>query len=107
MINQERVKTVLIVDDDRSILKSMKRAAELQGYKVMTAASLEETKKYAKQAFNVAIIDGLDGKCFAVYKLVKAARKVILTGEDSYIQTAKEQGIEAYEKLTPLEDILK
>ena len=51
-------KSILIVDDDRSILKSMKALLELEGYSVDTAdTGREAVEKSKKKFFNLALLD--------------------------------------------------
>lgn len=93
-----KLKTILVVDDDREILRSCKLNLEDRGYVVKTAMNLLEAKKYSDENFDLAIIDGLEGKCFEACDIINAKRKIILTGEEAYIKTAKEKGIEVYDR---------
>lgn len=98
MKTTQKLKTILIVDDDREILRGCKLNLEDKGYVVKTAMTLWEAKKYSEEKFDLAIIDGLEGKCFEICDIINAKRKVILTGEEAYIKTAKEKGIEVYDR---------
>jgi len=89
-------KTILIVDNDRAILRDCKLNLEDRGYDVKTAMTLTEAKKYSDENFDLAIISGLEGRCFDVCDIINAKRKVIWTGEKDYMRIAKEEGIEAY-----------
>jgi Response regulator containing CheY-like receiver, AAA-type ATPase, and DNA-binding domains len=51
-------KLILIVDDDKGILKSFSAILELKGYRVSTAESgLEAIEKYQANYYNLALID--------------------------------------------------
>ena len=76
-----KTREALLVDDDPLNRNSVKRALEDRGYKVSIAVSPEDCKKYKDEKFDIAIIDGLEGKCFEVYNTIQAERKVILTGD--------------------------
>ncbi len=57
MLNEQR-RTVLVVDDDESILKVFKRIFERNGYAVFTAQSGREAKaKLEENAFDVTLFD--------------------------------------------------
>lgn len=100
-------KTVLLVDDEPSVLEDYKFAFANRGYEVKKAMTLEQAKKYSNENFNFVIIDGLGGSCFEVYNIINAERKIIVSGDFKLVEKAKEEGIEAYSKPICIEDILK
>ncbi len=54
----EKKKSVLIIDDDPSILRTLSRVLSKAGYAVETAQTGKEaTGKFASQSFNAALID--------------------------------------------------
>jgi YesN/AraC family two-component response regulator len=78
---------ILLVDDENSILKSMKKDFEFQGYEVMTATSAELALEICEsQQFNLVVTDlsmpGMHGiKLLAeVKKLNPDIGSIILTG---------------------------
>ena len=105
--NKVKRKTALVVDDTPDWLDTCKDFLEFRGYNVVTASSAKEAMSHKDETFNIAIIDGLNGNCFGVYDAITAQRKVIFTGEDDYIATAKQRGIEAHPKFEGLGAILK
>ena len=51
-------KTILIVDDDESLLKIYKKLLDSEGYKVVTASTSKEAlSKAEKTSYNLAILD--------------------------------------------------
>jgi len=101
---------VLIVDDDKMMLKHYKSFAELcsNEYEMVVLSSVEQAETLNGRAFDVAILDGLYGKCFELIDGINAERRVILTGDNAIYEKAKSQGIETYLKgEISVNDILK
>lgn len=104
MTNKVRV---LFVDDDEHARSQCKTFLEDYGYELVLADSAEEAKKYSDEQFDIAIIDGLGGRCFELIKEIKAERKVIVSGTEEIVNMAKKQGIKAYLKPQYIMDIIE
>jgi NtrC-family two-component system response regulator AlgB len=83
-------KSILIVDDDRGILKSFKDILEPEGYSVDTAeTALEAVEKSKAHPYNLAIIDiklrDIEGTDLLarVHEILPRARKIMITGYPS------------------------
>ena len=83
-------KNILIVDDDRGILKSFKDILEPEGYSVDTAeTALEAVEKCRVRPYNLAIIDiklrDVEGTDLLarVHEILPRARKIMITGYPS------------------------
>ena len=83
-------KSILIVDDDRGILKSFKELLEPEGYSVDTAeTALETVEKCRANPYNLAIIDiklrDVEGTDLLarVHEILPRARKIMITGYPS------------------------
>src|SRR5437667_7235657 len=83
-------KNILIVDDDRGILRSFKDILEPQGYSVDTAeTALEAVEKSKAHPYNLAIIDiklrDIEGTDLLarVHEILPRARKIMITGYPS------------------------
>ncbi len=83
-------KNILIVDDDRGILKSFKDILEPEGYSVDTAETgVEAVEKCKARPYNLAIIDiklrDVDGTDLLarVHEILPHARKIMITGYPS------------------------
>ena len=83
-------KNILIVDDDRGILKSFKDILEPEGYSVDTAeTALEAVEKCRARPYNLAIIDiklrDVDGTDLLaqVHEILPRSRKIMITGYPS------------------------
>lgn len=98
-INEAERKTVLLVDDDSGLLGIYEKYFTRKGHEVKTAMTAEETKKYSEENFDLAIIDGLEGRCFDVHDIINAKRKLICTGDIKLIEEAENRGIEVHDKL--------
>ena len=83
-------KSILIVDDDRGILKSFREILEPEGYNVDTAETgVEAVEKCRSRPYNLAIIDiklrdvnGTD-LLAQVHEILPRARKIMITGYPS------------------------
>src|SRR5256885_17079175 len=80
-------KNILIVDDDRGILKSFKELLEPEGYSVDTAeTAVEAVEKCNARPYNLAIIDiklrDVEGTDLLarVHEILPRARKMMITG---------------------------
>jgi len=89
------MKTVLIVDDNTTILGVMKRTFIEKGYEVTTASSAKEAGEYSEREFDAAIIDGLGGEWIRVCKEVRATRKIIFSVDEGIVEEARREGLEA------------
>jgi NtrC-family two-component system response regulator AlgB len=83
-------KSILIVDDDRGILKSFKDILEPEGYSVDTAeTALEAVERSKAHPYNLAIIDiklrDVEGTDLLarVHEILPRARKIMITGYPS------------------------
>src|SRR2546422_10856001 len=83
-------KNILIVDDDRGILRSFKDILEPEGYSVDTAeTALEAVEKCKAHPYNLAIIDiklrDIEGTDLLarVHEILPRARKIMITGYPS------------------------
>src|SRR5207249_7775043 len=91
-------RNILIVDDDRGILKSFKDILEPEGYSVDTAeTALEAVEKCKARPYNLAIIDiklrDVDGTDLLarVHEILPRARKIMITGYRSEEHTSELQ----------------
>ncbi len=80
-------KSILIIDDDRAILKSFKSILELKGFRVVTAENGREAlEKVCSDFFNMALIDirlpDMDGTSLLqeFQKIEPTMKKVMITG---------------------------
>ena len=80
-------KFILVVDDDKGILKSFSAILELKGYRVSTAESGQEAiEKYQANYYNLALIDiklpDLEGtELIKQFNLINpGAKKIMVTG---------------------------
>jgi DNA-binding NtrC family response regulator len=80
-------KFILVVDDDKGILKSFSAILELKGYRVSTAENGQEAiEKYQANYYNLALIDiklpDLEGtELIKQFNLINpGAKKIMVTG---------------------------
>jgi len=80
-------KSILIIDDDKAILKSLKSILEMKGFRVATAENGREAlEKVCSDFFNLALIDirlpDIDGTSLLqeFQQLVPMMKKVMITG---------------------------
>ena len=95
-------KNILIVDDDRGILKSFKELLEPEGYRVDTAETAPEAVEKCKaHAYNLAIIDiklrDVEGTDLLakVHEILPRARKIMITGYPSLENAADSVNFQA------------
>src|SRR5207245_5242150 len=95
-------KNILIVDDDRGILKSFKDILEPEGYSVDTAeTAMEAVEKCRVRPYNLAIIDiklrDVDGTDLLarVHEILPRARKIMITGYPSLENAADSLNLQA------------
>jgi len=101
----EKIKSVLIVDDDKAILDVIKDILVLQGYRVDTAETAREAlKKTEEKYYNLALLDiklpDIEGTHLLkkIHKDVPRMMKVMITGYAS-LENAVESlnsGADAY-----------
>lgn len=105
LVNVVNKKTVLIVDDDRSILQTFRRILERCGYEVETAESgAEAIRKASNRHFDAALLDLRLPDMKGTDILVRAKRqlrstaKIMITGFPSLESgvIALEEGADAY-----------
>ena len=99
-------KSVLIVDDDRAILRTFTRILQMAGFATETADSSKEAlEKIQAQNFDVALIDIILGDSSSGLDLLpkiseKSPKtvKIIMTGADTYEKRneAHKNGADAY-----------
>ena len=102
---EKKVGRVVIVDDEPKMMEATAEILRGEGYEVTVIGSAEDAIK-VRDEFDVAIIDGLNGRCFNVYKEIKARRKVIYSGSLDICERAKELGWEAWIKPAYILDII-
>ncbi|MBS7645171.1 MAG: response regulator [Candidatus Bathyarchaeia archaeon] len=92
----EEVKTILIVDDDKAILRSLKAILEMKGYEVETAETGKEAiEKSRKKIYNLAILDiklpDMEGTELLVkmHETMPKMMKIMLTGYPSLENAVK------------------
>ena len=92
---------VLIVDNEEYVAKSLKLEFEDRGYDVTITTSIEEVKgKYAKEEFDFAVIDGLNGRYKEVHDMLeRTKRRIIFSGDDDIVKEAKQKRLESYVRL--------
>lgn len=80
-------KTILVIDDDKSILRTLTRILQKAGYEVDTAETGKEaTDKAEKQHYNVALVDvrlpDMDGTDLLINMKdsLKDTLKIVITG---------------------------
>ena len=98
-------KTVIVIDDDKSILRTLKRILQKSGYEVDTAETGKEAiEQLDKNTYDVALIDirlpDMDGTDLLLIKRDSLANsvKIVITGLSSVDSGAKtvEQGVDAF-----------
>ena len=99
--------SVLVVDDEDTSLRAIRRCLEDRGCTVTTVKSADEAREYQKQRFDIVIIDGLKGRYTEVYNFVDAGRKIIFSGDNNILEDAKKKGMESYDKLDGLDQIFE
>jgi DNA-binding NtrC family response regulator len=89
-MNQKEAPKILIVDDDKSMLKGFRQTLELEGYVVDTAESGREAIEKSKAVvYNLALIDirlpDMEGTelLTAMRDTIPKMRKIIVTGYPS------------------------
>jgi len=100
-------KSILIVDDDETILNSLKEILELEGYSVDTAETCKEaTEKSKENYFNLALLDvklpDMEGTelLYKLYEREPRIMKIILTGYPSLENAIKSVNLRADAYLT-------
>jgi DNA-binding NtrC family response regulator len=97
--------SVLVVDDDRAILRTFTRILQRAGFETETAESGKEAlKRIQSRKYDVALIDMILGDSNGIDLLLKVEEtspntvKIIITGADSYEnkQEACKNGADAY-----------
>lgn len=91
-------KTALIVDDEKSILFLIESALKRKGYETKAASSADDAKQFLSIQYSLAIIDGLEGKCWDLYPQINAQRKIIFSGNSKITEVAKEKQYESWNK---------
>ena len=89
-------KKVLLVDDNFSTRNSYELILKIKGYDVVSVSSVEEALIYKNEGFDIAILDGLEGKCFGLIDEISANRPLIITGDEGIFNEAKRKNIESY-----------
>jgi DNA-binding NtrC family response regulator len=102
---KENCKTVLLVDDDKSILRTFTRILQRAGYQTETAENGKEAlEKIQARSFDIALVDIILGDSNGLDLLPKIVEnspktvKVMMTGADSYEKrdVACKNGADAY-----------
>jgi DNA-binding response OmpR family regulator len=98
-------KTVLLVDDDRGILRTFTRILQRAGYEIETAENGGEAmKKMRARSFDVALIDVILGDSDGLDILREIREnfpgtiRIVITGADSYEKRTKActNGVDVY-----------
>jgi DNA-binding NtrC family response regulator len=98
-------KTVIVIDDDKSILRTFTRILQKAGYYVDTAETGKEAiEKLTAQTYDVALIDiklpDMDGPDLLMSKRENLANsvKILITGLSSgdYAPKTIQQGVDAF-----------
>ena len=80
------MKTILAIDDQASVLQTLRWLVEANGYRCVTAATAEEAEMvFRENAVDVVIVDhglpGIDGSRLALYlKKIKPVPVIMLSG---------------------------
>lgn len=92
----EETKSILVVDDDKSILKSLESILKMKGYRVETAETGQEAVEKSKSAiYNLAILDiklpDMEGTELLVkmHETMPRMMKIMLTGYPSLENAVK------------------
>ncbi len=102
---KEETKTVLVVDDDKSILRTFTRILQRAGYHVEVAETGKEAvEKVSANSYDVALIDvrlpDMDGTDLlpTMQKNIPNAAKIVITGFPSMENGVKalDEGADAY-----------
>jgi DNA-binding NtrC family response regulator len=102
---KENGKTVLLVDDDKSILRTFTRILQRAGYQTETAENGKEAlEKIRARSYDIALVDIILGDSNGLDLLPKIEEnspktvKVMMTGADSYEKRdeACKNGADAY-----------
>ena len=102
---KEESKTVLVVDDDKSILRTFTRILQRAGYHVEVAETgTEAVEKVSTNSYDVALIDvrlpDMDGTDLlpTMQKSIPDAAKIVITGFPSMENGVKalDEGADAY-----------
>jgi len=106
------VKSVLIVEDDRSWRGLLSRGFSRAGIEPDVASSYDEAIKFANsKKYGLCVLDSLEGCCFPLReKLISLnpdSRIVLFTGNPTTYNEAVNQGIESYDKPKDLEKLFK
>ncbi len=97
--------SVLVVDDDRSILRTFTRILQRAGFNIETAESGKEAlQRIQKRKYDIALIDVILGDSSGLDLLSKIEEtspetvKIVITGADTYEnkQEACKNGADAY-----------
>ncbi len=101
----ENCRTVLLVDDDKSILRTFTRILQRAGYQTETAENGKEAiERIQARRYDIALVDIILGDSNGLDLLPKieenspATVKIIMTGADSYEKRdeACKNGADAY-----------
>jgi DNA-binding response OmpR family regulator len=101
----EKNRTILVVDDDKSILRTFTRILQKNGYKIDTAETGKETiEKADKNHYDLALVDirlpDMDGTDLLakIKKQLKNTIKIMITGFPSLESGVKalDEGADAY-----------
>jgi len=102
---KQNAKTVLVVDDDRSILRTFSRILQRAGYQTETAENGKEAlEKIQARNYDIALVDIILGDSNGLDLLPKIEHyspktvKIMITGADSYEKRdeACKNGADAY-----------
>jgi DNA-binding response OmpR family regulator len=103
--HSETKKTVLVIDDDKSILRTFTRILQKSGYEVDVAETGKEAlEKTGKRSYDVALVDirlpDMDGTDLLnkMPKTMRKAVKIMITGFPSLENGVKalDEGADAY-----------
>ena len=102
---KENCKTVLLIDDDKSILRTFTRILQRAGYQTETAENGKDAlEKIQARSYDIALVDIILGDSNGLDLLPKIEEnspktvKIMMTGSDSYEKRdeACKNGADAY-----------
>ena len=100
-------KTILVIEDDLSILEAYKVGLKVKDFEGIFASSKSQAEKHLDKKFDYAILDGIKGECFELYEKINADKKIIVTADPKIIEECKNKNIKYGEKPISLSEILE
>lgn len=100
--------SILVVDDDRSLVSSIQSALVLEGFTVLVSHNVATTAVHAVDAVDLILSDWWlpDGNAADIQSLFPQALLLILTGDANVAERKREQGIQCLIKPVGLSVII-